>query len=310
MSKRRRKGDSRARDWAKARRVLAEHKSRLLRRKGVVGVDIGIKRSEGQLIDGPSIRVHVAKKIDEADLHPNQRLPESIEGVPVDVIESPLIASACPRGSFQHRNTAEPLVAGVSIGRFGERTFGTLGATALDADGVPGGLTCAHVARTADEIRQRHQIGRVIGDVTIEQDDDTVDAAFIMYRDDCDWRAEVLNYGPTEPTPIDIAPEDLPFAVELVGACSGKTTGLVTSLSFTGNVETPSGPKTVTEQLYIEAHNCLVFARTGDSGGGVLAGGHYAGLLIAAGSPQSGGSGLATPMRRVLSRLGVTLADD
>lgn len=303
-----RKAGGSAVSWERAREVLAAHRRNLLRRKDVVGVDLGIKRSEGVRVEGPCIRLHVRTKRPESDLHPRQVLPRSIDGIPVDIVESRFGFAECPSSSSRHRRSVRPLVGGVSIGLFGEDAFGTMGAIVLDADGVPGGLTCAHVCRAGETVRQRHLVGRRIGDVLAEADTAEVDAAFIMFRDEEEWRAEVLGIGAVESEIVEITPSDLPFAVELVGACSGRRQGKVVSLAFSGWVEGPNGQKFVRDQMCIERDADGVFSRQGDSGGGVIAGRRFVGILIAAGRPELGGTGLATPIVRVLSRLSLTIA--
>lgn len=284
------------------------HRRNLLRRKDVVGVDLGIKRTDGVQVEGPCIRLHVRSKCPESELHSRRVLPRSIDGIPVDVVESHFAVAECPSSSSRHRRSVRPLVGGVSIGLFGKDSFGTLGAVVLDADGVPGGLTCAHVCRAGETVRQRHLLGRRIGEVLAEVDTAEVDAAFVMFRDEEDWRAEVLGVGAIESEIIELDTSDLPFTVELVGACSGRRQGRVVALAFSGWVEGPDGQKFVRDQMCIERDADGVFARQGDSGGGVIAARRFVGLLIAAGLPELGGTGLATPIARVLSRLRLTIA--
>jgi hypothetical protein len=138
--------------------------------------------------------------------------------------------------------------------------------------------------------------------------DDASDAAFVVFSTDRGSISSVLGIGQVSNQPRDVAPEDLPLEVVLVGACSGRTTGQIISTDFSGVIDYPEGPRRVQGQLCIEPKGGAVFARQGDSGAGVLCRDRFVGLLIAADQEELGGTGLATPMSRVLQRLGVTLA--
>jgi hypothetical protein len=295
--------------WEQARRVLSRHSLRLLRRVGVVGVDLGIKRTAGELVPGPCIRIHVEKKLAEDALQANRRFPRKLGGVPVDVVESRFaVRMGCPDEALAHRVFAVPLLGGVSVGRFGESTFGTLGAIVVTGDGTLGGLTCAHVCEAGDLVFQPHEVGARIGTVTTDVLDSTADAALIAFDSDRASSPAVFAFGAVSNLPRDVVPEELPLAVDLVGACSGHTRGLVVATEFQGVIDYPDGARVVRGQLCIEPAEDRVFARQGDSGAGVLAGDRFVGLLIAAGPEELGGTGVATPMSRVLEKLGVALA--
>ncbi len=295
--------------WKKARLVYARHAKKLLRRQGVIGVDLGIKRRRGRLVAGPCIRVHVERKITVQGLAKARMLPKSIEGVPVDVVEATFsLRQACPSSASGHRGYIDPLVGGCSIGRFGETQFGTLGAIAVDANGDTGALTCAHVCHDGDTVVQPHRSGPDVGDVTIEVESSDADASFARLNGTRSALAEVLNYGAVSDTPLDIDLSDLPLSVELVGGCSGQTSGKVIATDFQGWVDVGDGnQRFVKGMLSIEPAGGGVFARGGDSGAGILKGQRFVGLLFAAAQVALGGKGLATPMSRVLSRLGVKL---
>jgi hypothetical protein len=62
----------------------------------------------------------------------------------------------------------------------------------------------------------------------------------------------------------------------------------------------------VSGMMGIEADGVSVFARAGDSGGGIIRDYRFVGLLLAADEGREG-AGLAIPMSRVLSQLGVRL---
>lgn len=294
--------------WGRARRVLDKHCRNILRRVGVVGVDVGVKRIGGNLVGVPSIRIHVVAKLEESTLHPRRRFPKAIEGVPVDVIQSFFrVRLGCPSAGASHRKKVRPVVGGCSIGRFGEDEFGTLAALAVTPDDSRGVLTCAHVCQMGDTVRQPHRSGKRIGTVSIQALTNEVDAAFVKLNSDCASETSLLGHGAMSNQPLGVQEGDLPVGVQLVGACSGKSRGKVVSTNFSGWVTYPDGERLLRGQLCIEPEGGAVFARSGDSGGAVVVGDQFVAMLVAAGDPSTGGVGLATPMSRVLEELGVRL---
>jgi hypothetical protein len=122
----------------------------------VHAVGIGRKVVAGHVSQIPCIRVYVVQKIAESLLPPIYRIPESVDGIPTDVIESPPAfilptkrskspkspkAPKKPRGrkttaraaataiaacSANRRKRQRPVVAGISAGHF-NITAGTIG---------------------------------------------------------------------------------------------------------------------------------------------------------------------------------------
>jgi hypothetical protein len=82
----------------------------------VTGVDIGLKNIKGKAQSNKTVRIHVTKKILDKSLLPaDQIIPEFINGVPTDVIESNFRFQAS--GIAQTRRTrCSVLQAGISIG--------------------------------------------------------------------------------------------------------------------------------------------------------------------------------------------------
>ncbi|MFW9910792.1 MAG: hypothetical protein ACFFEF_19730 [Candidatus Thorarchaeota archaeon] len=70
------------------RRVKAEYERELMRKPGVVGIAIGYKLIRGKKTDQLCIICYVVKKKRIGELEERDVIPEEIEGVPVDVIES------------------------------------------------------------------------------------------------------------------------------------------------------------------------------------------------------------------------------
>jgi hypothetical protein len=67
--------------------VKQAHEEELLAKSNVVGVGIGFRRVSGELTGTPALVVMVSQKLPPAMLDEDDRIPNWIEGVPVDVQE-------------------------------------------------------------------------------------------------------------------------------------------------------------------------------------------------------------------------------
>ncbi|MHA2189937.1 MAG: hypothetical protein ACXAEN_14940 [Candidatus Thorarchaeota archaeon] len=72
----------------KAREVKKKHESELMKKAGVVGVAIGYKHIDGRKTIQLCIVCYVEEKKTEENLEPEDIIPEEIEGVPIDVVET------------------------------------------------------------------------------------------------------------------------------------------------------------------------------------------------------------------------------
>lgn len=126
--------------FAKAEKVLEKNYKKILRRKGVTGVEVNYRKQDGKLTDEIVICVHVKEKLPLEELHPNQII-EKIEGIPVDIVET--------MNEFEALSSnirAGTGIAPVIKGRV--RGEGTFGVTVFDQNsGQPFMLTNAHVVR-------------------------------------------------------------------------------------------------------------------------------------------------------------------
>ena len=100
-------------------------RKKLLRRKNVVGIGVGIKLTRGEDTGKNAIVVFVQKKLPEADIFRTEVLPEKIDGLETDVVE---IGTVRLLGRTDRERPAQP---GVSIGHY-KSTAGTLGAIVKD----------------------------------------------------------------------------------------------------------------------------------------------------------------------------------
>lgn len=102
-----------------------QHQRELLEKPNVVGVGVGYKIVGGERTEIPCVIVFVRRKVAAESLAAEQLIPEQVEGVATDVVESGTI--------YAHQNTEKlrPAPGGVSIGHF-RITAGTLGVIARD----------------------------------------------------------------------------------------------------------------------------------------------------------------------------------
>jgi hypothetical protein len=71
--------------------VKRRHEQELLRKANVVAVGVGYRTQGGQGTQEVAIVVSVKNKAPLSNLKPGDRIPASIEGVPVDVVETGVI---------------------------------------------------------------------------------------------------------------------------------------------------------------------------------------------------------------------------
>lgn len=104
-----------------AREVLAGARAQLQERAHVVATGVGLKQAAGQATATPCIVCSVAKKLTRSHLGSRDCVPETLDGVPVDVVETGPIRALAARTDRQR-----PAPGGVSIGHR-DITAGTLG---------------------------------------------------------------------------------------------------------------------------------------------------------------------------------------
>lgn len=68
-------------------KVKQAHEKEILSKANVVGVGVGFRHVKGKLTDTPALIVMVNQKKPPEQLRPEDILPDSIDGVPVDVQE-------------------------------------------------------------------------------------------------------------------------------------------------------------------------------------------------------------------------------
>ncbi len=68
--------------------VKSRHEKELMRKPNVVAVGVGYRTRGGKLADEVCIVVSVKKKMSPSQLKSGDMIPSSIDGVPVDVVET------------------------------------------------------------------------------------------------------------------------------------------------------------------------------------------------------------------------------
>ncbi len=67
------------------RRVKMAHEKDLMKKANVIGVGIGFREQAGERTGEPAIVVSVSRKVPRPTLSREDRIPQQLEGIPVDV---------------------------------------------------------------------------------------------------------------------------------------------------------------------------------------------------------------------------------
>jgi hypothetical protein len=306
---------------SKVKEAVAES---LMARPNVTGVGVGYRFVGGRRTDQVCLRVYVRKKLPKSELRPEELLPESIDGVPVDVIEADFATLA----GEENRRRHSPLLGGISAGGFVRGVFettGTLGVLVFDlrlGEGVIlsnwhvlcGRLGCA----TGDPVVQP---GAGPGGDGGDEDDvvarleraaltSRVDAAIARLTGERFLLQVNLELGPV----VEAGRAALGMAVRKAGRTTGMTAGTVTDINATVSVGGyPTGVRTFVGQIVVQREGGGVLSRPGDSGSVFLDDANRVVALLFAGGPDS--MAIANPIEAVMEALevgftgGVTLQD-
>ncbi len=123
-------------------KLLRKHRKALLRYPNVHSVDVGLEFSGGAPTGRLAIRVHVGDKQPEAALAAGDLIPEELDGIPVDVLQTR------PEPQLVNRDShIDPIVGGLTITSSNVPGFvGTLGLVVYDSDSLrPMALSNHHV---------------------------------------------------------------------------------------------------------------------------------------------------------------------
>lgn len=239
--------------WRSVPRI---HEKRLLKKRNVLGVGIARKVVRGHRTDEPCVVVFVERKLPKEQLRRKDLVPDRLETMKTDVVETGRIVALQPRtGRWR------PAPGGVSIGHY-QITAGTLGAV-VHRSGNRVILSNNHVlansnsARTGDAILQpgAHDGGTTNDRIATLEDfvpivfdgfwdfilslfgisrpiRNVVDAAVARPLSDGAVSDEILEIGTVSGTAVAA----LGMQVKKSGRTTGLTTGEVTALSATVRV--------------------------------------------------------------------------
>jgi hypothetical protein len=249
--------------WTSVPRV---HEARLLRRKNVVGVGIARKVVGGRQTNEPCVVVFVERKVPKSGLSRKDVIPDRIEAMKTDVIETGRIVALQARTdrimALQSRTgRVRPAPGGVSIGHV-RITAGTLGAV-VRRSGTRVILSNNHVLANSNDANRGDAIlqpgshdGGTANDriATLEEfvpihfdgfwewllalfglvgpARNVVDAAVAKPLRDSDVSDEILEIGPVSGT----ASAAIDMAIRKSGRTTGLTQGRVTAMAATVRV--------------------------------------------------------------------------
>lgn len=295
----------------------------LLQRPGVTGVDVGYKYVNGQKTDQIAIRVLVEEK---KDVPPEQRIPNTIQGVKTDVIERKIVlhprrVRAADLETKADTLNYDPLKGGIGIGPCREVDgfiyVGTLGAIVKDnATGNPMMLSNFHVMcvnnswSVGDTIAQPSRVDGgncptdIVGTLQRASLGGQVDCAVanITARGNA---CEIVDIGEVTGT----ATATLGMAVRKRGRTTGLGYGTVDSIDLTVSVDYDGiGTVTFTNQIGIQVNpaQSTQFGNSGDSGSVVVNDERKVVGLYFAGT-EDGAFGVANPIQAVLDTLNVSI---
>lgn len=301
--------------WRSVPRI---HEARLLRKKYVLGVGIAKKVVGGRQTDEPCVVVFVERKIPKAELRRKDLIPELIETMKTDVIETGRIVALQSR-----TGRVRPAPGGVSIGHY-RITAGTLGVVARRS-GVRLILSNNHVlansndARIGDAILQpgphdggtsNDRIATLDKFVPIVFDGfwdwllglfgivrparNVVDAAVAKPVTDSDVSDEILQIGNVSGT----APAQIDMPIRKSGRTTGLTEGRISAVSAT--VRVSYGLTRVAR--FRDQIVTGPISQGGDSGSLLVDGGNHAVGLLFAGSANTT---ILNPISHIRALLGL-----
>lgn len=298
-----------------AKAVKIRHAAAMMRYPNVCGVGVGFKVKGGRRLQKLAIRVYVKEKVPLGKLKKADRLPRSIEDIPVDVIvRKPSFHMFDPfNPSPEHAALHSVLLGGISIGILGRGT-GTLGgsffdnSTLMDVFLTNWHVACGNAVNCADGVvaqpsefdnagRQR-PVGRVLRSLISAE----VDAAVLALDGTAFLERNVLSVGPLG----RVVPAELGMTVLKSGRTSGLTSGTITDISEDLDACDSDGSNCHHHVGVIAFEGDDGMVQPGDSGSLLLdTGGNVVGLVFA--GSGDGDVGNACHIQDVLNALNINL---
>ncbi len=307
--------------------------------RNVHAVGIGKKTVDGQATDQPCVRLYVVQKLAPSLLPPLHMLPDKVDGVPTDVIESaPAFAIArrarraagaapCSKARKQRQR---PVVAGISTAHF-EVTAGTLSCFCRsthtgDDPAKVYALSNNHVFANVNQAQAGdplYQPGPADGGTDDDHFADfhrcvqltlggtvanRVDAAIGEILPGIDYQAKVCTIGAI--SGVDQATEDM--LVRKHGRTTGYTEGAVTDVSYDALVgmdhNDPNVVALFENQMRIAKTDAYpAFGLGGDSGSLIVMHKDAKAVGLYFAGPDDGSYGVANHIQAVLNELEIQL---
>jgi hypothetical protein len=304
----------------------------------VHAVGVGRKVVDGKTTNTLSIRLHVARKLPFSMLPKRARLPESIEGIPTDVIESPpaIIGARTRSAKTQaactkaRQKRQRPVLAGISVahedvtagtiayfcrstkqGDDPESVFilsnnhvlanvnlGKKGDAVTQPGPIDGGTE-------ADDVATLHRFVRIkLGG----RSENAVDCAIAEFLPDVRYQARLCEIGKLKG--VMVGSEGLKVCKH--GRTTGYTEGTVTDELYDALVgmshEDPNEAALFVNQLRLEVTSPYqAIGLGGDSGSLVVAKKEKKAVGLYFAGPENGQYGIANPIDKVLELLEIEL---
>ena len=312
-------------ELSNARAALKATREELLGRANVVATGVGYKITKGERTPALSVVCSVENKVKVSELSASDRVPQTVNGIPTDVIQTGKFRAFTVR-----TDRMRPAPGGVSIGHR-EITAGTLGCL-VKKNGIIHILSNNHVlansnnASPGDAILQPgpHDGGKYPDDhianltsfapisftelpsqcnianglanllnnvasgigstarlkvISIQAQDNLVDAAIARPLNDADVSEEILDIGPITGTEV----AELDMAIKKSGRTTELTSGVIEQVDVTVNVQYGEGRiARFTDQLIAGP-----MSQGGDSGSAVLDDNNKLVGLLFAGSDEN-----------------------
>lgn len=295
--------------------------------RNVHAIGIGAKVVDGEPTGDQVIRFYVVQKLANHLLPEASRIPDQIDGIPTDVIESlPAAISNC---SVDRRRAQRPVVPGISTSHF-RVTAGTLGcfcrSTRANEDGQVFALSNNHVyanvntasigdalyqpgtidgGTSADIFARLHRFQHITLGGTVGN---RVDAAIGRVLDGIDVDPAICDIG--QPAGIAAAAEGMP--VRKHGRTTGFTQGVIDDVALDVKVgmshSDPSLVALFEDQIRVAvAPPHAAFGLGGDSGSLVVTDDDPRAVGLFFAGPPGGAYGVANPIGAVFSALEIDL---
>ena len=257
----------------RAKSVKEKHADRLKRFTNVVGVGVGYEIVGGKRTDRVAIRVYVRKKLPKDQLAPDAILPDTLDGLPVDVIEDEFWIHQQPPISLEERLVAHTFLrGGISLGNLLVGGAGTLGVSVFDnKTGQDMILSNWHVLCFSDTCQTGEPViqpgafdngteADLIAELVRAVLSPHVDAAIAQPLGQRPLFKEVWDIGFVEAASV----AQLGAVVRKSGRSSGFTAGTISDISANVDVNGyPNGAQHFVDQIVIEGNNISI---PGDSG--------------------------------------------